>query len=71
MLFTCNIAIRVLWAIDGTVLSSDDFPIGVRTFSDSTLVVNMSTNGTTYACAVLGKGSRIIVSNAATLVLAG
>ena len=71
VLFTCNIESGVLWAINGTVLSSDDFPPGVYTFNASTLVVNMSTNSTTYACAVLGQNSRIIVSNAATLILGG
>ena len=68
--FTCNIASGVLWLIDEVPVSSDRFPAGVRIFNSSTLAVNMSDNATTYACGILGDNSRVIPSNAATLVLA-
>ena len=71
MSFTCTLASGVVWAINGSVTSSDDFPVGVHIFNSSTLAVSMSDNATTYSCGIVGQNSRIIQSNAATLVLAG
>ena len=70
VLFTCNTNV-VVWGMNGAIVSSIDAVQGVRVVNDTTLGVSMSANATTYACGISGPLSLIIISNDATLVLAG
>ena len=70
MLFTCNTTV-VAWIINGDLVLSITNTPGVRSVNDTTLGVHISANATTYACGISAGGGVIILSNYATLFLAG
>ena len=71
VIFTCNTtANAVLWEIDGHIHLGNSLPIGTYLVNPTTLLVHMSTNASSYACAV-PIGSNANLSNTATLFLAG
>ena len=70
VLFTCNTSI-VIWSINGDLTASSTFPAGLSIVNVTTVAVNMSANATTFACGIYGGTGNIILSNPATLVLAG
>ena len=69
VIFSCNTTSgTVQWRINDLVyLGSSQLPAGNDLFNQTTLVVTMTTNASTYACAALLGAS----SNITTLFLAG
>ena len=71
VVFSCNTTEgTVQWKINGMLHLGNALPAGANLFNLTTLVVNMSANASTYACAIpMGTGAD--TSNIATLFRAG
>ena len=71
MTLTCNTtANTVQWKIGGLLYAGNNLPNGIILINLTTVLVNMSANATTYACAI-PVGSDANFSNIVTLFLAG